>query len=543
MEAKKRPVPLDWDAFLGSQDEEPPVLVIVKPTTTVTDTELQRLLDMDRDQQYLLTESIEELTDHKLEESIRSKRNTLQTIKSLPDKGEKLRATLKRLEDEMERRKQTQMIKEADECEKQKPTQVTSSSTIGEVIKALSKRLWLLKITHSPHSRLVSIRRWEMRCDHQKMRDDGEFSRKRRRDSSSSRQLPFQCPSSISNCILSNGDQKRRASSVFPLHHNDQYISSFSEKMKDISQVTRSNFSRSRKEETIVLEDEDESCLPERTEQDDKLAERMKDAKIYYPSRDDPESVELCYMDIDCLAPECFLTSTIMNFYIRYLQQEASVIDLSISDYHFFNTYFYKKLKEAVSNKGNDRDSFFVKFRRWWKGVNIFEKAYVLIPIHEDLHWSLAIICIPDKEEESGPIILHLDSLGLHSSKSVFDNIRRYMIEEWNYINQKTVSSDLPIAGRIWKHLPRRIDQKIITVPQQKNDYDCGLFVLFFIKRFIEEAPERLRKNDLSMFGKQWFKPEEASGLRVKIRKLLMEEFQNACEVDSPSDALTHEDS
>ncbi|KAJ7953629.1 ubiquitin-like-specific protease 1D [Quillaja saponaria] len=558
MEAKKRPVPLDWDAFLGSQDEEPPVLVIVKPTTTVTDTELQRLLDMDRDQQYLLTESIEELTDHKLEESIRSKRNTLQTIKSLPDKGEKLRATLKRLEDEMERRKQTQMIKEADECEKQKPTQVTSSSTIGD--KGF-KQETLASQDHTQSSfsacfykkmgdtgcrsdnafdKELSLFR---RCDHQKMRDDGEFSRKRRRDSSSSRQLPFQCPSSISNCILSNGDQKRRASSVFPLHHNDQYISSFSEKMKDISQVTRSNFSRSRKEETIVLEDEDESCLPERTEQDDKLAERMKDAKIYYPSRDDPESVELCYMDIDCLAPECFLTSTIMNFYIRYLQQEASVIDLSISDYHFFNTYFYKKLKEAVSNKGNDRDSFFVKFRRWWKGVNIFEKAYVLIPIHEDLHWSLAIICIPDKEEESGPIILHLDSLGLHSSKSVFDNIRRYMIEEWNYINQKTVSSDLPIAGRIWKHLPRRIDQKIITVPQQKNDYDCGLFVLFFIKRFIEEAPERLRKNDLSMFGKQWFKPEEASGLRVKIRKLLMEEFQNACEVDSPSDALTHEDS
>lgn len=41
------------------------------------------------------------------------------------------------------------------------------------------------------------------------------------------------------------------------------------------------------------------------------------------------------------------------------------------------------------------------------------------------LHWSLIIICIPDKEDESGPIILHLDSLSLHSSRSLFDNIRR----------------------------------------------------------------------------------------------------------------------
>lgn len=36
-------------------------------------------------------------------------------------------------------------------------------------------------------------------------------------------------------------------------------------------------------------------------------------------------------------------------------------------------------------------------------------------------------------------------------------------------------------------------------VPQQKNDYDCGLFVLYFIERFMEEAPERLKMKDLDM--------------------------------------------
>lgn len=33
--------------------------------------------------------------------------------------------------------------------------------------------------------------------------------------------------------------------------------------------------------------------------------------------RDDPESVEICFEDIKCLDPEGYLTSTIMNFYIR----------------------------------------------------------------------------------------------------------------------------------------------------------------------------------------------------------------------------------
>ncbi|KAL1292957.1 hypothetical protein AAHE18_19G036900 [Arachis hypogaea] len=41
------------------------------------------------------------------------------------------------------------------------------------------------------------------------------------------------------------------------------------------------------------------------------------------------------------------------------------------------------------------------------------------------LNWSLIIICIPDKGDELGSIILHLDSLSLHSSISLFDNIKR----------------------------------------------------------------------------------------------------------------------
>lgn len=262
----------------------------------------------------------------------------------------------------------------------------------------------------------------------------------------------------------------------------------------------------------------------------------MKDAKISYPSRDDPASVEIAYKDMDCLAPEAFLTSPIMNFYIRYIRLQASPANKATCDYHFFNTFFYKKLEQAISYKGSDKESFFVKFRRWWKGVNIFEKAYILIPIHDDLHWSLVIICFPDKKDESGPIILHLDSLGFHCSSTVFSNIKSYLKEEWRYMNQE-VPTDFPIPDRIWKHLDRRIEDKIIAVPQQKNDYDCGLFVLFFMERFIQEAPERLKKRDLAMFGKKWFRPEEASDLRKKIRAILMDEFQNAFKSGHISDS------
>ncbi|KAI7733241.1 hypothetical protein M8C21_003055 [Ambrosia artemisiifolia] len=252
------------------------------------------------------------------------------------------------------------------------------------------------------------------------------------------------------------------------------------------------------------------------------LSDCMKDVKVRYPSREDRDPVEVTYTDMECLAPEAYLSSTIMNFYIRYIQQSSSS-EYRTCNYHFFNTYFYNKLQKL-----SYREDSFLKFRKWWKGVNIFEKAYILLPVHDCAHWSLGIISIPTKKDELGPIILHLDSLSFHNSSSIFDNIRRFLKEEWNYLRNSEVPLDLPIADEIWDNLDHRIIDRKMQVPQQKNAHDCGLFVLYYMERFIKEAPERLTEKDISMFGRQWFLPEEASNLRVRIHNLLVQEFKNA---------------
>lgn len=194
--------------------------------------------------------------------------------------------------------------------------------------------------------------------------------------------------------------------------------------------------------------------------------------------------------------------------------------------YHIFNTYFFSKL-EALTSKV-DKAAYFLKLRRWWKGVDIFQKAYILLPVHADTHWSLVIICMPAKEDQSGPIILHLDSLKFHSSRLIFSVVDRFLKEEWNYLNENGSLAEFPIHEMVWKNLPRKIEKKPIAVPQQENEYDCGLFVLYYMQRFIEEAPERLHKKDLSMFGKGWFQPEEASALRKNMQTLLLQLFEEA---------------
>lgn len=533
--SKKRPLDLDsnWDVIMGRDDGEPPPLVIVKntPQPQPQPTPSQR-------------EDFASISDKKLEEQIeRNKIHVMKLGPTLPDKGQKLQLTIKAMEEELDQRKHRHPAQmDVAECEKHRNS--TASNGFGQKdassqvknSKSQFSTIFSRKMEENTDCRVGNAFDKELttlgHCNRQKMRSNGRSWKKRKQNiQSSSRQLPFQCATSVSlngeRRGPANGDQKGKASSAHLLHHNSENFSTNSSKKKDDCRVLPSYGSRHRKDPTVVVLDEDEPQLGT-TELAKELAEHMKDAKISYPSRDDPASVEIAYKDMDCLAPEAFLTSPIMNFYIRYIRLQASPANKATCDYHFFNTFFYKKLEQAISYKGSDKESFFVKFRRWWKGVNIFEKAYILIPIHDDLHWSLVIICFPDKKDESGPIILHLDSLGFHCSSTVFSNIKSYLKEEWRFMNQEVVPTDFPIPDRIWKHLDRRIEDKIIAVPQQKNDYDCGLFVLFFMERFIQEAPERLKKRDLAMFGKKWFRPEEASDLRKKIRAILMDEFQNA---------------
>ncbi|KAJ8773839.1 hypothetical protein K2173_008302 [Erythroxylum novogranatense] len=534
-DCKKRPLVIDWTKMLEDDDGEPPALVVVKNTE---DPPQPSPMVSQR-------EDVAFLSDQQLEDAIKRQKSNYSKIRlALPDRGQKILATVKAFEEERVRRKFQSHQMDVDE--NNKSTQSTCRSSVdgsnynNVVLQVDSQSSFATnfntRMEGNTDCKVVKAFNEELSTlnhhNHQKIRSYGGSPRGTQKGRSS-RQWPFQSVSSLHNGDkprLLKSDQRCKSSSLGLLRHNGKDLSyGFPKKEEDVASL---NGSVHNKGQTVVLLEEDEVQAVEAIEQESKHAECRKVAKIYYPSRDDPESIEISHADINCLGPEGYLTSPIMNFYIRYLWLNASPAKRATCDYHIFNTFFYEKLKQAVTYKGVDKVSTFAKFRRWWRGVDLFQKAYVLIPIHEDLHWSLVIICIPDKEDESGPIILHLDSLGLHASRSVFDNIKSYLKDEWNYLNRESATYDHPISDKIWNDLPGRINQKKIDVPQQKNDYDCGLFVLFFMERFIEEAPERLKKRDLTMFCKQWFRPEEASSLRVKIRKLLLEKFQNASEGD-----------
>ncbi|XP_068637326.1 ubiquitin-like-specific protease 1D [Aristolochia californica] len=520
---EKLPLQLNWKNLLSIKSDEPPAELEVLPGSSPK-------------------ENYESLQDNQLAESIQRHQCHLRLSHKLPDKGEKLRANLKRLTDELERRKLSRLQKDAEGSEK--PV-LSGSSYCSDASPAIQLKSGTPE--SEPRSSLTPkcSRQMQDKSDgslssafDQDLNYFGRTNRKscRRMEKGkpmptvSSRDLPFRSPSSLSDMKDKSGrpnaDQSGISYSKISYPCNGRSSPGHSSKKRD-AQTKSSPASKVRKVQTVVLLDEDEA-QPTHPVEIEKAEKWMKDAKIYYPSRSDPEAVELCFSDMECLDPESFVSSPVMNYYIQYLQKSKSPSDRPGGDYHFFNTYFYKKLEEAVSHKRRDKDTLYEKIRRWWKGVNIFEKAYIFLPVHADHHWSLVIISFPAKEEETGPVILHLDSLGYHPSSVIFENIESFLKEEWKYLNQVCDHTNVTFSERVWKNLSRRIERKIIPVPQQKNDYDCGLFVLYFMERFIEEAPERLRRKDLAMFGSRWFLPEEASGLRKRIRKLLQEQFERS---------------
>ncbi|CAH2047562.1 unnamed protein product, partial [Thlaspi arvense] len=597
VEKKEKDFEINWNTVMeeddgGGKEDEVPKLVIVSTKTLPPPPPPSTIFSGDQ------MDCQKKLTDHALEDQLeRNKSHLVKLGPSLPDKGERIRLKIASLEEEKQRRALRRSKMDED-----KPSTLMHATSSGSTVfargiaaskdttrqgntdsKEVSRSTFAAvfskpKQTDTQSSKAFGKEVEDLGCENgrhkadkntqptkafgKELEDLGCASGKQKADKKTVtrsnnkwRLLPDVGKAENSGKQLNSGfkgskgnqkskesyvKKKPKDSSTYSLLDDDNNDSNGHETPWEWEEYKLQSSKRRKKSDgTVIKVDEEETQPAPVSEQAVELPEGLPE-EICYPSRDDPNFVQVCLKDLECLAPQEFLTSPVMNFYIRFLQQQ-----LISDDCHFFNTYFYKKLSDAVTYKGNDKDTFFVKFRRWWKGIDLFRKAYIFIPIHEDLHWSLVIVSIPDKEDESGLTILHLDSLGIHSKRSIVENVKRFLKDEWNYLNQDDYSLDLPISEKTWRNLPRRIIEADIQVPQQKNDFDCGPFVLFFIKRFIKEAPQRLKRKDLSMFDKKWFRPDEASALRIKIRNTLINLFrvsnQTGCHNDKTEETSTEQ--
>ncbi|SMY27028.1 unnamed protein product [Zymoseptoria tritici ST99CH_1A5] len=99
--------------------------------------------------------------------------------------------------------------------------------------------------------------------------------------------------------------------------------------------------------------------------------------------------------DIKRLDEEEFLNDNLVSFAMRHIEEN---MDPKHKDkVYCFNTFFYTTLNRK---KGKNRLDY-QAVERWTKGVDLFSKDYVVVPINAHLHWFVAIICnLPNLERK-----------------------------------------------------------------------------------------------------------------------------------------------
>ena len=97
------------------------------------------------------------------------------------------------------------------------------------------------------------------------------------------------------------------------------------------------------------------------------------------------------WVDLERLDEGEFLNDTLVTFYMRYLEHQVEQQNPDLAKrIYFFSTFFYERL---ISTLKETKEINYEAVRKWTRTVDIFTYDYVVVPINEQAHWYLAIIC------------------------------------------------------------------------------------------------------------------------------------------------------
>lgn len=279
-------------------------------------------------------------------------------------------------------------------------------------------------------------------------------------------------------------------------------------------------------------------------------AQHMPTRLIQYPAAPSKGRISVTSEDLLCLKHGEFLNDVIIDFYLKYLLMEGvggAVAERS----HVFSSFFYKQLskrraagEDAIATIP-DRHTRHQRVKTWTRNVDIFSKDFLFIPVNQECHWFLVLVCFPGLEQsrvepfspgsdviKSGfglrsqtppectqkgcgkttvlqrPVLLVMDSLKLSHHENVTRLIRDYLWAEWQ-------------VQRGSKRLFSSVTLKSFNcrVPQQDNSSDCGLYLLQYAQVFLQnpvvdfEFPVRLET---------WFPRQQIRDKRNEIRNLVL---------------------
>ena len=231
--------------------------------------------------------------------------------------------------------------------------------------------------------------------------------------------------------------------------------------------------------------------------------------------------------DYECLEADFSLNRTVVDFALRVivadrrrspLGSDPAFINMA-RDVHAFPCDFFTMLS-AGNERGKlkaDKDKarrVYARVERWTRNVDIFAKRFLLVPVLDQHHWSLAIVCHPgelakraiarERREREGldgidevdegedcpvrPCIIHMDSNRQHSAKKIEKFLRCFLELEW----RKRHADEPPFTclERSLDGPPADLLLAMPKIPLQGPQMSCdsGVYALRYAQEFLLRA-------------------------------------------------------
>uniref|UniRef100_A0A8C5EM95 Ubiquitin-like protease family profile domain-containing protein n=1 Tax=Gouania willdenowi TaxID=441366 RepID=A0A8C5EM95_GOUWI len=276
--------------------------------------------------------------------------------------------------------------------------------------------------------------------------------------------------------------------------------------------------------------------------------------------------------DLQCLDNGQFLNDVIIDFYLKYLLQKASAAVAERS--HIFSSFFYKQL-----TRRDNRQRRHQRVKTWTRHVDIFKKDFLFVPVNQEAHWYLVVICFPGLDEpmveelggdretgaslqgeeeetrgctnrtdvaESPPAPTHSDGADTQSGMIyelvliifplIFDDYASFCVYRPCILIMDSLK--LSLHERVFKLLreylqsewevrrgsqrefgPDQMKSSHCRVPLQDNSSDCGLYLLQYVECFLKDPVAHF---ELPLSLEKWFPRQQVRRKREEIRDLIL---------------------
>lgn len=233
----------------------------------------------------------------------------------------------------------------------------------------------------------------------------------------------------------------------------------------------------------------------------------IEDIELYDLITSTKKNYKLESSDIQTLYNNNYLNDQVINFYIDYLIVYHNKNNIKILN---FDTFFFSFLSDGHNLESNDLPSFRnKKIFNWKKKIQKINMDLWIIPINENLHWSLVFVIYPyklynayshllefnsqEKNENNInnsfyihpdllPKILYCDSL-YESNDNAVSCCLKYLFYEFGKERQ---ISDEDIHNFYDSIKDLLIVRTLNSLPKQPNLYDCGIFLLEYVYQMIK---------------------------------------------------------